>query len=181
MEQKFPNRKPLRLKNYDYGAAGYYFVTLCTKGRKKILSDIVPSAHTVPKIQLTPIGKIVDKYINSSNKIQGVVIDKYVIMPDHIHMIIKIVNWSTWEDYLTARGRCHEATEQDGFVKSAPTKTVWSVVRSLKILTTKEIGKPIFQRSYNDHIIRGEQDYIEIWRYIENNPLKYKLNKNNSL
>lgn len=157
-----PNRKPLRLKNYDYSAAGYYFVTLCTKERKKILSDIVgDDAHIVPKIQLTPIGKIVDKYINSSNKIQGVVIDKYVIMPDHIHMIINIVNGSMWA--------------------STPTKAVSSVVRSLKILTTKEIGKSIFQRSYNDHIIRGEQDYLEIWQYIENNPLKYKLNKNNSL
>ena len=60
---------------------------------------------------------------------------------------------------------------------SSPTKNISSIVRSIKTLTTKEIGKPIFQRSYYDHIVRNQQDYNEIWEYIENNPKKWILNK----
>ena len=45
-------------------------------------------------------------------------------------------------------------------------------MRSIKTLTTKEIGESIFQRSYYDHVIRNQQDYNEIWEYIEHNPMK---------
>ena len=63
MEEK-PTRKNLRLKEYDYNGAGYYFVTICTKDRKCILSNIVGTDdHIGPKVQLTEIGKLVQKYI----------------------------------------------------------------------------------------------------------------------
>ncbi len=56
-----------------------------------------------------------------------------------------------------------------------PTKKIASIVQSIKVLVTKEIGEAIFQRSYYDHIIRNQQDYDEIWEYIENNPRKWIL------
>ena len=56
---------------------------------------------------------------------------------------------------------------------SVPTKSVVNIIRSIKILTTKEIGYSIFQRSYHDHIIRNEKDYTEIYQYIENNPARW--------
>ena len=144
---ELPNRRKNRLENYDYSQNGAYFITICTKGRKKALSEIVgDDAHIVPK----PYGAIVEKYIRNAKEIE-----KYVIMPDHIHMIIRIDNGTMWA--------------------SSPTKKVSSIVRSIKILTTKEIGKPIFQRSYYDHIIRNQSDYNEIWEYIENNPKKWIL------
>ena len=82
-----PERKNVRLKEYDYSNPGAYFITLCTDGRKKILSDIIvgDDAYIVPQVKLTQYGEIVEKYIKS---IPG--IDKYVIMPDHIHLIIII-------------------------------------------------------------------------------------------
>ena len=139
-----PKRKNNRLNNYDYSRNGAYFITICTKDRKKTLSEIVgDDAHIVPK----PYDAIVEKYIRNAKEIE-----KYVIMPDHIHMIIRIDNGTMWA--------------------SSPTKKVSSIMRSIKILTTKEIGKPIFQRSYYDHIIRSQSDYNEIWEYIENNPKK---------
>ena len=91
-EKELPKRKDLRLKQYDYSSAGAYFVTICTKDRKRILSDIVKpvgvGAFDDPKIRLKPIGKIVEKYLLSGENISGVKIDRYVIMPDHIHAII---------------------------------------------------------------------------------------------
>ena len=139
-----PNRKTNRLKKYDYTTPGYYFITICTKGRENILCDVVgEDAHIVPK----PYGIIVEKYIKS---IPG--IDKYVIMPDHLHLIIKIENGPMWA--------------------SAPTKSISQIVKSFKILVTKEIGRSIFQRSFFDHVIRNEEDYLETWNYIESNPGK---------
>ena len=54
---------------------------------------------------------------------------------------------------------------------------VSSIVRSIKTLTTKEIGESIWQKSYYDHVIRNQQDYNEVWEYIDNNPLKWVLKK----
>ena len=55
---------------------------------------------------------------------------------------------------------------------SSPT-TVSNIVRSFKVLVTKEVGTSLFQRSYHDHIIRDERDYREIWDYIDDNPRKW--------
>ena len=142
-----PKRKPIRLEEYDYSQNGVYFVTICTKDRKPILCDIVgDDAHIVPK----KYGLIVEKYIRNVPEI-----DKYVVMPDHIHMIIRIDNGTMWA--------------------SSPTKNISSIIRSIKVLTTKEIGESIFQRSYYDHIIRNQGDYNEVWEYIENNPIKWVM------
>ena len=100
-ENKLAQRKDLRLKQYDYSSKGAYFVTICIKDRKRILSDIIKpavgvGAHDdplilqplIPRVQLTRIGSIVQKYLLSSENISGVKIDRYVIMPDHIHVMI---------------------------------------------------------------------------------------------
>ncbi len=150
MPDKFSTRKQMRLQNFDYTQNGYYFITICTYHKKCILCDIVgDDAHIVPK----PYGIIVDKYIKN---IHG--IDKYVIMPNHIHLIIKNDNGTMW-------------------ASSHTTQSISQKIKSFKILVTKEIGKPIFQRSFHDHIIRGDDDYLEIWNYIDTNPLKWVTDK----
>ena len=144
-----PNRKPNRLAGFDYGQNGAYFITICVKNRQNLLSDVVgDDAHIVPK----PYGRIVEKYIQNVPEIE-----KYVIMPNHIHLMIHIDNGTMWA--------------------SSPTNRIASIVRSLKTLTTKEIGNPIFQRGYHDHIIRGKEEYLEIWQYIENNPRKWQIDR----
>ena len=65
------------------------------------------------------------------------------------------------------------------WVSSPTDHRVASIVRSIKTLTTKDIGKSIFQRSYYDHVIRNQMDYDETWTYIENNPRKWLIKKNN--
>jgi len=139
------HRKPNRLKNYDYSSQGVYFITVCTKDRKCILSQIVGGDVLIaPQTNLTHCGEIARKYIESMPGI-----DKYVIMPNHIHLLIAI----------------------DGLMKaSAPTISVPNLIRSFKVLVSKEIGQSIWQRSYHDHIIRDEEDYINHLQYIEDNP-----------
>ncbi len=140
-------RKQNRLKEYDYSQNGYYFITICTVNKHKILCNIVgDDAHIVP----TKYGTAALKFIKT---IPG--IDKYVIMPNHIHLNVKNENGTMWT--------------------SSP--TVSQKIKSFKILVTKTIGKPIFQRSFYDHIIRDEKDYLRIWEYIENNPEKWSEDK----
>ena len=147
----FPERKSNRLPEYDYSTNGAYFVTICTRDRRCLLSQVVgDDAHIVPK----PYGRIAEKYIRNVPEIE-----KYVIMPDHIHMIIRLHN-----------GSMPASTPTDANKRK---NSISSIVRSIKILTTKETGESIFQRSYYDHVIRNQQEYNEIWQYIENNPRKW--------
>ena len=150
-----PKRKRMRMAGYDYSTPARYFVTICTHNKEKILSDIHvgDDALIVPIAELTDCGKICDKYINSINdKYENITVEKYVIMPNHIHMIIYI----------------------GGTMKaSSPTIGLESIVRSFKRMVTKETGHSIMQRSYHDHIIRNETDYKNIWNYIESNPEKW--------
>ena len=156
-------RKQNRLSDYDYSQNGAYFVTICTQGRRKILSEIVGGGFPVPK----PYGVVAEKYIRNVPEIE-----KYVIMPDHIHMIIRLDNGSMWASTPTT------GVGADAHIR--PRNKVSSIVRSIKILTTKEIGEAIFQRSYYDHVIRNQRDYDEIWQYIENNPRKWRMKGNGS-
>ncbi len=147
-----PDRKKNRLENYDYSQNGAYFITICTRDRKKILSEIVGADTIRPyEIILSQYGKIVDKAINNiANIYENISVDKYVIMPDHVHMILRITN-------------------NGGRMVSAPT-----VIAGMKRYVSKKCGVSIWQKSYYDHIIRNQKDYNEIWEYIEHNPEKEK-------
>ncbi len=149
-----PVRKPNRLKGYDYSQNGVYFITICTKNRCEILSDICRGGAL-----LRPIGKIIEIEIENLSERFDINIDKYVIMPNHIHMIITI-----------------QRAEQS----PAPT-TIVDIICAFKSITTKLAnksehisGRQIWQRSYHDHIIRNEQDYLSIWQYIDTNPIKWE-------
>ena len=181
-EKDLPKRKDLRLKHYDYSSAGAYFVTICTKDRKRILSNIIkPSVGVgalddplngflnepqIPQIQLTEIGKVTEKYLLSSENIPGVKIDRYVIMPDHIHVIIFL-----YPDKYTSR--------KDGSSR-APTPTndmLPHIVSTFKRFCNREIGNNIFQRGYMEHIVRDREDYEIRAKYIYENPIRWYYDK----
>ena len=151
--EKLPERKPTRLKYFDYSSPGAYFVTVCTKNRQKLLSRIVVGEGlcALPQNELTHIGIITEdavKYINEN--VEGVCIDKYVVMPNHIHMIIVL-------DDSGGRGN----------------PPLQNVVGQLKSYTTKVYGNILWQRSFHDHIIRDKKDYEKIWKYIDENVLNW--------
>lgn len=154
---ELPKRKPTRLKNYDYSQNGYYFITICTQNRKNIFCNIVGEGS--PLLKLTPQGKIAEKTIFLINeKYPHINPEKFVIMPNHLHIIFEINN----------KGRGN------------PSPTIANVVGWLKYNITKQInlingktGTKIFQRSFHDHIIRDEYDYFKIWNYIDTNPQKW--------
>ena len=167
-----PQRKEIRLKEYDYNTSGYYFITICTKNKAKILCDIVgDGVYDIPNIQLSKLGEIADKYIKKLNgQYSNVSIDKYVIMPNHIHLIIKITEFFDGEKILFG-------TSQAPYPTSATNAIIPKFVSLYKRYCNRECNANIFQRSFYDHVIRGEQDYKEIWEYIEENPAKWQEDK----
>ena len=155
-----PKRKPTRLSCFDYSTPGAYFLTLCTKDKRCILGQIVGGgAFDAPHTQLTSIGKLVQKHILSGSNISGVTVDKFVIMPNHIHMILFLD-----ETACTGPSRA-----------PAPTNAVIPhFISTFKRFCHRDLGEVIFQRSYHDHVIRGEADYLKIWQYIDTNPTKWQ-------
>ena len=154
-----PERKSIRIEGYDYSTPGAYFITICTANREKIFWNSVGADIIRPQIvPLSTVGKIAEQGIlQMAEHYENVVVDKYCIMPDHIHLILRI------------------ESDMDGRLISAP--TVSTVIGSMKRWVSKQIGRPIWQKSFYDHGIRNQQDYNEILEYIENNPLKYLLRK----
>lgn len=163
-DKRASDRRPTRLSCYDYSQNGLYFLTICTKHRQKILCDIIvgDGVLDVPETKLTQTGKIVEKYIHSINNVDKLSVEKYVIMPDHIHLILYI-------DDIDPIGTSRTPSP----INSRIPKTI----SGFKRLCNKEIGKNIWQRSFHDHIIRDEKDYAARWDYIENNPALWLLGK----
>lgn len=99
MKDNLPKRKNIRLKSYDYSLEGYYFITICIKERLGLLGKINvgvalqddPNISNI--ITLSKEGEIVKKHIENCNKkITNILIDEYIIMPNHIHLIIALTN-----------------------------------------------------------------------------------------
>ena len=117
------------------------------------LSFVGEGFYALPQNILTPIGKEIEKSIHYINdNYNGVMVDKYAIMPNHIHLIVNIEN-----------------SGGDG------TPPLQNIIGQLKSYTTNKFGNILWQRSFHDHIIRGEKDYKKIWEYIDTNPLRWEL------
>ena len=159
MVKEYPKRKPNRLQNYDYSQNNAYFITICTKDRINLFGEICDG-----NMCLNDCGKIAENEIlKIPSHYNTVRIDKFVVMPNHVHMIIVI-----------------NPSER---INPFPTETdIPNVIGKYKAGVTRTVGNAfmrsaIWQRSYHDHIIRGEADYQKIWQYIDTNPMKWNLDK----
>ena len=168
--KELPVRKQIRLKNYDYSQSGCYFVTICVKDKHELLGTIVgapvPSRQycvlEYPEVELTELGYRIESAITYYNANSIAIIDKYVIMPNHIHMIIVIRQ--------TAGDRGRGAGDRGR-------SPLQEIVRNLKSYVTKTAGFSPWQRSFHDHIIRNDEDYLRIWKYIDENPARWSEDK----
>jgi len=115
-----------------------------------------------PQMQLSEYGVLID---NSINEIPlhypDIIIDKYGIMPNHIHIILFNLH-----------------NDENGRLIIAPTN-ISVVIQQLKRYISKRTGFTIWQKSFHDHIIRNEEDYKRIWRYIDDNPSQWALDRYN--
>ena len=164
-EPEYVERKPMRWRERCYDTVGAYFLTICTKEKRCLLSRIVgDGALDVPQPRLTAIGRILEKHLLSANDMKRVTVDHYVIMPNHLHVII-LVSESEGDENGTSRA------------PSPTNEVVPRFVSALKRLCSKEVGENIFQRSYHDHILRDRKDYDAHVKYIGENPMRWQFDE----
>ena len=148
-----PTRLPNRIPKFDYSAPGAYFITVCTKDRKCIFWEDVGASIARPR--LSDYGCVVEEAIcRISSHYPAVTVDHYTVMPNHIHLLLQI------------------HTDESGRAMLAP--TISRVIQQFKGVVTKRLGYSPWQKLFHDHVIRGEQDYLKIWNYIEGNPSRWK-------
>jgi putative transposase len=169
-----PNRRSIRLKDYNYSQAGAYYMTICTHNRECLFGQIDEG-----EIELNEQGQIVQAEWYKTAQIRpNLAMDEFIVMPNHIHGIIFINNPS--------RGTMHRAptpiVEQFGKPVSNSLPTI---IRGFKSAVTTRIKRirntyaiPVWQRNYYEHIIRNEIDLEEIRKYIQTNPLKWLEDEN---
>jgi len=207
--------RSIRLKGYDYSRPGAYFVTICTENRECHFGNIVKG-----KMILNDWGNVVEEYrLITENRFQNIKFDSFIIMPNHFHVIIKIIDSDvTTNDFIPvgAGFPCMNANNtrsntnnsnvgnlktyrehknvtngipdvDNANMRGNPAPTLGQIVGFLKYGVSKQINKiretpgvKLWQRNYYEHIIRDNNEYDRIVKYIKNNPKKWELDFLNS-
>jgi REP element-mobilizing transposase RayT len=143
-DDRFPSRKNPRLKDFDYSLPYYYFITVCTWDKECIFGTAK---------ELSPWGKIAKACIDEIERhFPGVRVDKSVVMPNHVHMILALRGENPGFPYIVA---AYKAAVTRMIHKTGPHRKVW-------------------QASFHDHVIRNRADYERIWLYIDANPQNWE-------
>lgn len=160
------HRRSIRLQGYDYSRQGAYFVTLCTTNRECLFGEIVDG-----KLMLNEYGQIVhEEWLNTALVRPSVVLDEYVVMPNHLHGIIVLTD----TDHVGATRRVAPPV----YPPKGPTPgSIGAIIAQFKATSTKSVnrlrstkGVRVWQRNYFEHIIRDERSLNLIREYIRRNP-----------
>ena len=151
------NRKTVRLRDYDYNTPGFYFITLCTHNKEKLLCEITDESNwNTVQIHYTPYGQIAIKQLQDMREFYNdIYLEKYVVMPNHIHLLLQVKNMGNTPN-------------------SMQNSRLSQFVGTFKRFCNRQYGRNIWQSRSYDHVIRGDEDYRTIWEYIDNNARKWK-------
>jgi len=176
-----------RLSSWDYGSNAAYFITICTANREHFFGEIING-----KMQLSETGKIANQYWSEiPEHFSFVILDEFVVMPNHIHGIIVIDK--PGNNDVTIGGNGVETLHATSLQKPPPNKneqmagispkpgSLSTIIRSFKSAVTKYCNENKFpfgwQPRFYDHIIRDNNEFIRIQYYIFNNPENWKEDK----
>ncbi|MCB9455210.1 MAG: hypothetical protein H6671_04395 [Anaerolineaceae bacterium] len=163
-----PQRKSPRLQGYDYAQAGAYFVTICTHERAHLFGEVIDGVMI-----LSRAGEIAEeRWLALPNHHEGIELDVFVVMPNHVHGIIVLTGIVGTGPALSG----HHAADNAGVVP-----TLGTVIGSYKSGVTRRIREMqkqpdlrVWQARYHDHIIRNETDLNRIREYTINNPARWQ-------
>jgi putative transposase len=194
MPQKFQNRYRIpstRLKNWDYGKNGAYFITICTGNREHYFGEIV-TVDDVNEMHLNEIGKLADNFWAEIPKhFPFVELGNYIVMPNHVHGILIIDKTNVVDDVVDSVLRvetlqCNVSTgngiKNEQMSKISPKRgTISTILRSYKSVVTKNAhfipADFAWQERFHDHIIQNSESFERIQNYIENNVANWKEDK----
>ena len=181
-------RKRQRLKEFSYSETAAYFITVICSKREHLLGRIDPLNNVLRKpvrggvpdaprpeisnraeitIELSGIGKIVDEKIREMDeKFPGVSIDHFVIMPNHVHLLLSV-------DKTCGASRTPPLTGSTESKTVRSNETIPRFISYLKRSTNRAAGAEIWHRGYHDHIIRDYADYMVRYKYLTDNPARW--------
>lgn len=198
------HRRSVRLKEYNYSEPGAYFVTLCAFQRECLFGDTVDS-----EMLINPFGEIVrDCWQRIPNHFPNVDMDEFIVMPNHFHAILWITQ-SVGAKQVSPASPAFESDSRSAFggdsnqgeadvAFASPLRESFSlplgtfpgslgaILQNFKSVSTRKINKlrnnsgcPVWQRNYYERVIRVEKELSAAREYIQNNPQKWDLDKNN--
>lgn len=194
------HRKSIRLKGYDYSQAGLYFITICCQDRIHRFGQVENGTMILNEFGIVAS----NEWMNTPNIRKNVTLGEFIIMPNHMHGIIRIlrrgeshspVNLPDAELYLsdntfnaefhsTGNHELNASDDRDVCKTSlrSPSQTIGAMVRGYKSSVTKQLGllgftDKLWQRNYYEHIVRNEKSYNTVSEYIINNPAKWTDDK----
>jgi putative transposase len=181
------HRRSVRLKGYDYAQPGAYFVTICTHGRVCIFGDILNGEMVVNECGQ----RVTEEWLYTGLLRPDVVVDAFVVMPNHLHGIVIITERDHHRGVLRdhRRGVLHTPSV-DGTLDrgvNSPSRTLGALVRGFKAATVRDInrlrgapvGTPVWQRNYYEHVVRGAGGLDRIRAYIADNPARWPEDEDN--
>ncbi len=164
------HRRSIRLKGYDYAQPGAYFITICTQHRACLFGEVVDG-----EMRLNDYGKIVEfTWHDLVNHISGIMLDAFVVMPNHVHGIVIIT------DGPGVVGAGSEPAPTTPATAHTARHGLPEIVRQFKTFSARRInalrgtpGVSVWQRNYYEHIIRNDEALERIRRYILENPARW--------
>jgi putative transposase len=166
-DSTLPHRRSIRLPTYDYAQGGAYFITICAYRRRCLFGCITDS-----RMQVNELGAIIEEEWFRSPTIRRIILDAFIVMPNHIHGVVFI-------DSVGATGRSPVASSGPGRA------SLGSFVGSFKATVTRRIKGlrqaegALWQRNYHEHIIRDDKSLDAIREYIDNNPANWASDREN--
>ncbi len=185
------HRRSIRLRETDYSVPGFYFITICVKNRSCLFGGISDGV-----LKLNELGNIAKRcWGDIPNHYQNVIVDEYIIMPNHIHGILLITDQNNTgvQNIEPLRQSSNGNVGAQYFVPTTPglnqfqhtvSGSIGAIIRGFKIGVTKwwrENGYEggLWQRNYYEHIIRNEKSLNQIRQYIHDNPFNWSIDENN--
>ncbi len=175
------HRRSIRLTGYDYTQPGAYFVTICTQGRACLFGEVLDGA-----MRLNPFGELVQMtWHDLPHHVDDIVLDAFVVMPNHVHGIIMIVEPSVGagSEPAPTEPAPTPATDEPTYKKR---HGLPEIVRQFKTFSARRInhrrnmpGVPVWQRNYYEHVIRNDESLNSIREFIINNPRQWELDREN--
>lgn len=153
-----PNRKRNRLAQYDYSSHGAYFLTLCTHQKQSLFG--------APDVKTPAREIIIQIFFETLANYPQMKCPCHVVMPDHFHALIVINNPDG-----------HESKTIAEMMRSFKSRATVAYIRLVKDGVAQPFAGKLWQRSYYDHVIRNQRDFEEIWKYIEENPIRWQMKR----
>jgi putative transposase len=169
------HRRSIRLKGYDYSQAGAYFITLCTQDRACLFGKVVNG-----EMRLNDAGRMVlAEWHRLPERFPQVVLDAFVVMPNHVHGILVITDPASTVGATTRVAPTRVAPTVGNIIGAFKSRVTVEYIRGVKTSGWPPFRGRLWQRNYYEHIIRNERALNAIRRYILENPLRWHLDREN--